>query len=87
MTKSVTAMFAVLLIASAYSSTEDLRNLQVYSNSTNATNGNSGTIPPRINPGKLKSYPDAVQIYWLVTLGCGACIRGNYIFCVNGKEG
>ena len=35
----------------------------------------------------LESYPDDVQIDFNPNLKCGACIRGNYVFCINGKEG
>ena len=35
----------------------------------------------------LNFYPDDVQIDYNVNLKCGACIRGNYIYCVNGREG
>lgn len=35
----------------------------------------------------LDSYPEDVQIDFSSSLKCGACIRGDYIFCINGKEG
>jgi hypothetical protein len=35
----------------------------------------------------LESYPDDVQIDYSSTLKCGACIRGGFVYCVNGKEG
>jgi hypothetical protein len=40
----------------------------------------------RVNT-QLESYPDDVQIDFNANLKCGACIRGNYLYCVNGKEG
>jgi len=49
----------------------------------------STTVPKgrkKVN-GPLLSYPDDVQIDYNANLKCGACIRGNYLYCVNGKEG
>ena len=49
----------------------------------------STTVPKgrkRVN-APLESYPDDVQIDFNANLKCGACIRGNYLYCINGKEG
>ena len=41
----------------------------------------------RVNVTKgLTSYPDDLQIFFYSNLKCGACIRGGYIYCVNGYE-
>lgn len=38
--------------------------------------------------GKVpKYYEDAITINFNATLGCGACIRGGYIYCMPGAEG
>jgi hypothetical protein len=34
----------------------------------------------------LLKYPDDIQIDFSANLKCGACIRGGYIYCVNGFE-
>lgn len=34
-----------------------------------------------------KSYGENVSINFANTLGCGACIRGGYIYCIPGAEG
>ncbi len=39
----------------------------------------------RVTQG-LTSYPDDLQITFNSNLKCGACIRGGYIYCVNGYE-
>ena len=51
------------------------------------------SVPPTVPKGRkrpagpLDSYPDDVQVDFNANLKCGSCIRGNYIYCVNGKEG
>ncbi len=45
------------------------RELQSLSNTTSPVRG-------------LRFYGDAPKINFLATLGCGACIRGGYSFCV-----
>lgn len=37
--------------------------------------------------GIPKQYKDTDIIKFAETLGCGACIRGGYIFCIPGAEG
>lgn len=37
--------------------------------------------------GVPKQYKDTDTINFAATLGCGACIRGGYIFCIPGAEG
>ena len=34
----------------------------------------------------LFSYPDDIEIPFGQALKCGACIRGGYVYCVNGFE-
>ncbi len=79
---TVTSAFALLFASVASSELIDrLRNLQ----SLPANN----TVPrgrKRLN-GSLESYPSDITIDYSVNLKCGACISGNYIYCVNGKEG
>jgi hypothetical protein len=47
----------------------------------NATTTNTTKPPPP------SFYGDNVTIPFKVTLGCGACVRGSYIFCYKGVEG
>ena len=42
------------------------------------------TSRPRPPP---KKYDDDLRIQFKADLGCGACIRGNYTYCVPGPEG
>jgi hypothetical protein len=50
-------------------------------------------LPPSVPKGRkrvntlLDSYPDDITIDFNSNLKCGSCIRGGYIYCVNGKEG
>jgi hypothetical protein len=34
-----------------------------------------------------KFYEENITIEFKATLGCGACIRGEYIYCIPGAEG
>ncbi|TNV78715.1 hypothetical protein FGO68_gene6715 [Halteria grandinella] len=34
-----------------------------------------------------KFYEDTLKIAYNATLGCGACIRGGYVYCIPGAEG
>ena len=56
----------------------------------NMTNGTqppmNGTQPPK-NKEIPKSYGDNVTIPFNASLGCGACLRANYIYCIPGAEG
>lgn len=44
-----------------------------------ATNTTKTSLPVK--------YPENVTIPFTQSLGCGACIKGGYIFCAFGKEG
>ena len=35
----------------------------------------------------LPKYDDDLKIEFKATLGCGACIRGGYVYCIPGAEG
>ena len=70
------AVMGILSLSSAAPITENERDLQALPT----------TSRRRVNQ-PLNSYPDDVQIDYNANLRCGACIRGNYIYCVNGKEG
>lgn len=41
------------------------------------------TPPPKIP----KFYDDNISVPFVSILGCGACIRGGYIYCIPGAEG
>ena len=72
-------MITVALVASlqmAVSVSENERDLQSISNSSSRV---------RITQ-PLTSYPEDLQIPFSATLRCGACIRGGYVYCVNGYE-
>jgi hypothetical protein len=45
-------------------------------------NGTKGKRPP-----PPKKYDDDLKIDFKANLGCGACIRGGYIYCIPGAEG
>ena len=45
-------------------------------------NGTRGKRPP-----PPKKYDDDLKIDFKANLGCGACIRGGYIYCIPGPEG
>lgn len=45
---------------------------------SNTTNTTTKVVP--------KFYGDKVNITYNSTLGCGACIRGGYIYCMPGAE-
>jgi hypothetical protein len=92
------AFSAVLLLALAIvgaQANEFLsRNLQQVPPPQNSTqpppqNGTGG--PPRNGTGSPreipKSFGENVTIPYSSSLGCGACIRANYIFCIPGAEG
>ncbi len=42
------------------------------------------TLPTNTTP---KAYGDDIVIGYKSELGCGACIRGGYIYCIPGAEG
>lgn len=44
-----------------------------------AKNGTRAGVP--------KKYDEDLKIPFKASLGCGACIRGGYIFCLPGAEG
>lgn len=44
----------------------------------------NGTKPKGPSP---KKYDEDLKIPFKADLGCGACIRGNYIYCIPGPEG
>ena len=46
-----------------------------------------GFTDERVLQSSQKYYGDNVTIAFSLTLGCGACIRGGYIFCYKGVEG
>ena len=76
-TVSLASTLALFSLAGASSDTiidnESSRDLQTISNRVRITT-------------PLLEYPDDLQIDFNVNLKCGACIRGGYIFCVNGFE-
>jgi len=45
-------------------------------------NGTKGKRPP-----PPKKYDDDLKIDFKANLGCGACIRGGFIYCIPGAEG
>ena len=45
-------------------------------------NGTKGKRPP-----PPKKYDDDLKINFKAGLGCGACIRGGYVYCIPGPEG
>ena len=47
----------------------------------------TGPPPPGGRPPIPKVYGENVTISFKANLGCGACIRGNYIYCIPGAEG
>jgi hypothetical protein len=55
------------------------------------TNGTQLPPPPPKNgtrpPPPPKKYEDDFKIPFKADLGCGACIRGSYTYCVPGAEG
>jgi hypothetical protein len=66
---------AAFLVVGTIASNDFLRNLQPKGD------GPGGRRPPP------KVYGDDVKIEFKAQLGCGACIRGNYIYCIPGAEG
>ncbi len=98
MKKAITSVLLLALTATTVSANEFLRNLQQMPPPQNGTNGTrpmNGTMPPMNGtqggpPGPRpipKSYGENVSIPYNGTLGCGACIRGGYIYCIPGAEG
>ena len=67
----LTTTALLVMVGLATPSTSFLRNLQ---------EGKRGGKPP-------KFYGDDIKIDFKGQLGCGACIRGGYIFCIPGLEG
>ncbi len=47
-------------------------------------NGTQGPMGPRPIP---KVYGENITIPYNSNLGCGACIRGGYVYCIPGAEG
>jgi hypothetical protein len=45
-------------------------------------NGTKGKRPP-----PPKKYDDDLKIGFKANLGCGACIRGGFTYCIPGPEG
>lgn len=45
-------------------------------------NGTKGKRPP-----PPKKYDDDLKIDFKANLGCGACIRGGFVYCIPGPEG
>ena len=45
-------------------------------------NGTKGKRPP-----PPKKYDDDLKINFKANLGCGACIRGGFVYCIPGPEG
>ncbi len=43
--------------------------------------------PNTTKAGLPRKYSDNAKIPFKSVLGCGACIRGGYIFCIPGAEG
>jgi hypothetical protein len=67
---------------------EFLRDLQaqpplVTMNPTTPPSSMNGTKP---GPPP-KKYDENLKIPFKVDLGCGACIRGDYVYCIPGPEG
>ena len=69
---------------------EFLRDLQslpppppVMMNSTMPPPPKDGTRPPP----PPKKYDENLKIPFKADLGCGACIRGDYVYCIPGPEG
>lgn len=71
---------AILLVAglATTASAEFLQGRDMQSISTTTTVNTNMTTPAR----GLRFYGDSPRINFASTLGCGACIRGGYSFCV-----
>ena len=79
-------LVSVLIIAVAGTVAADnefLRELQTSNGTQLPPPPKNGTRPPP----PPKKYEDDFKIPFKAELGCGACIRGSYTYCVPGAEG
>lgn len=73
MRKEITS---ILIIAFAAAANADSNFLRILDDAKNGT-----------RPKPPKKYDDDLKIAFKPTLGCGACIRGGFTFCIPGAEG
>jgi hypothetical protein len=86
MKKAIATALLLALATTAVEGSNFLRSLQTPP-PQNGTNGTGGPPPPPPRKEIPKSYGENVTIPHNATLGCGACIRGGYIYCIPGAEG
>lgn len=79
---SIIATVSILGVVSAQAD----RDLQALPPSTTTTSAKVPAGRKRVT-NLLDSYPEDLTVDFSSTLKCGACIRGGYTFCINGKEG
>ena len=76
--RNIVTFILILTLAGVASANESFLRLLDDDNK----NGTKGKRPP-----PPKKYDDDLKIDFKANLGCGACIRGGYIYCIPGAEG
>lgn len=81
----ITVIVASVIAAATVTAQDEgfLRNLAT----TTTTPTTSTTTAAAAAPKIPKFFDDNITIPFNGTLGCGACIRGGYIYCIPGAEG
>lgn len=80
----ITVIVASVIAAATVTAQDEgfLRNL-----ATTTTTPTTSTTTAAAAPKIPKFFDDNITIPFNGTLGCGACIRGGYIYCIPGAEG
>jgi hypothetical protein len=77
-----TAITLIVAFASMASAQDSFLGERILTTTSSTTNTTTSSVPGYKG---LKFYGDAPRIAHGTTLGCGACIRGGYSYCIPSK--